>query len=364
MTRKSVLLLFLFLFCYYSSESLVPFNQNHFVQFPGESDTAALDGISKVELSDFQKVNRFSTGTTIVGLCCRDGVVLGADTRSTSQQLVMDKNKLKIRKISNKIFACGAGTSALCDFYTRKARHRLELENIGIYGVVEKQSNFVMVNSAVQYLSEMIAEGGAENVAVFIVGGMDVEGPKLFQIDTDAVPCRLGYCALGSGSVNAMAVLESAFDDLNLDTSVRVFNNISVAEGINMVRNAVSGGIMNDLGSGSHINFCVITTEEVKSWRERNIAESSSKSEKNKTFSDGITPESLVSFGKKIPIAIDHNNSFASSSSLNKSFLGKKIWSKLSSRIVWNKKHFKEEILEEYDEDQDVKIDLCRATEH
>jgi 20S proteasome alpha/beta subunit len=283
MTRKSVLLIILFLFCYYSSESLIPFHQNHFAQFSGEADTAALDGISKAELSDFQKANRFSTGTTIVGLCCRDGVVLGADTRSTSQQLVMDKNKLKIRKISNKIFACGAGTSALCDFYTRKTRHKLELENIGIYGVVEKQSNFVMVNNAVQYLSEMIAEGGAENVAVFIVGGMDVEGPKLFQIDTDAVPCRLGYCALGSGSVNAMAVLESAFDDLNLDTSVRVFNTISVAEGINMVRNAVSGGIMNDLGSGSHINFCVITAEEVKSWRERNIAESS-KIKKNKIF--------------------------------------------------------------------------------
>ena len=39
--------------------------------------------------------NYLKTGTTIVGICCRDGVVLGADTRCTGGPLIIDKNKLR-----------------------------------------------------------------------------------------------------------------------------------------------------------------------------------------------------------------------------------------------------------------------------
>ncbi len=67
------------------------------------------------------------TGTTIVGMvykvrmslpCCfksdhfQDGVVLGADTRATEGPIVCDKNCIKIHKISQNIYCCGAGTSA------------------------------------------------------------------------------------------------------------------------------------------------------------------------------------------------------------------------------------------------------------
>ena len=41
----------------------------------------------------------FKTGTTIVGLCTRDAVVLGADTRATGN-LIVDKNCEKIHYVS------------------------------------------------------------------------------------------------------------------------------------------------------------------------------------------------------------------------------------------------------------------------
>ena len=56
--------------------------------------------------------NAMKTGTTISGIVFKGGVVLGADTRSTNGETVADKNCEKIHRISDKIWCCGAGTSA------------------------------------------------------------------------------------------------------------------------------------------------------------------------------------------------------------------------------------------------------------
>ena len=52
------------------------------------------------------------TGTTISGVIYADGVVLGADTRSTNGETVADKNCEKIHYIAPNIYCCGAGTAA------------------------------------------------------------------------------------------------------------------------------------------------------------------------------------------------------------------------------------------------------------
>ncbi len=46
------------------------------------------------------------------GCAVQDGVVLGADTRSTSDTTVADKNCEKIHFIAPNIYCCGAGTAA------------------------------------------------------------------------------------------------------------------------------------------------------------------------------------------------------------------------------------------------------------
>jgi hypothetical protein len=72
--------------------------------------TAEHNGQSLTEISPpiFTK-----TGTTIVGLCCKDGVVLGADTRSTGGPFVVDKSKMKISQLAPLIYSCAAGSPAV-----------------------------------------------------------------------------------------------------------------------------------------------------------------------------------------------------------------------------------------------------------
>ena len=70
------------------------------------------------------------TGTTICGLLCTDGVVLGADSRSTSGALVADAEKKKLRQLSKGMMVAGAGTSADCERIARHISHLLALARI------------------------------------------------------------------------------------------------------------------------------------------------------------------------------------------------------------------------------------------
>lgn len=70
------------------------------------------------------------TGTTIVGLCFKDGIVLGADTRSTQGSTVADKNCQKIHYIADNIYCCGAGTAADTEFTTALISSKIELHRM------------------------------------------------------------------------------------------------------------------------------------------------------------------------------------------------------------------------------------------
>ena len=49
------------------------------------------------------------TGTTIVGIMFKDGVILGADTRATAGTTVFIKNCKKIEYVAPNIYCAGAG---------------------------------------------------------------------------------------------------------------------------------------------------------------------------------------------------------------------------------------------------------------
>ena len=74
------------------------------------------------------KLPKFTkTGTTIVGLVYKDGVVLGADTRATEGPIVADKNCEKIHYMAPNIYCCGAGTAADTENVTGMIASELEL---------------------------------------------------------------------------------------------------------------------------------------------------------------------------------------------------------------------------------------------
>jgi len=60
----------------------------------------------------------------------------------------------------------------------------------------------------------------------------------------------LPYAAMGSGSLAAIAILETKFRD-----------DLSLSEGKDLVMEAIEAGIVHDMGSGGFIDICVITAK-------------------------------------------------------------------------------------------------------
>ena len=77
-----------------------------------------------VNSTDIKKMMK-KTGTTIVGVTCREGVVLAADTRATAN-FVAEKNCDKIHYIEPNVRCCGAGTAADNEYFTSKLIRKIK----------------------------------------------------------------------------------------------------------------------------------------------------------------------------------------------------------------------------------------------
>lgn len=66
----------------------------------------------------------------------------------------------------------------------------------------------------------------------------------------------LPFATMGSGSLQALTIIESRYKD-----------NLSREEAINIAIEAISAGIYHDLGSGSNVDYCVITKGKSEMFR-------------------------------------------------------------------------------------------------
>jgi 20S proteasome subunit beta 2 len=186
------------------------------------------------------------TGTTIAGVVFKDGVVLGADTRSTAGSTVADKNCEKIHYIAPNIYCCGAGTAADTENVTGMIASQLELHRYA----TGRESR--VVTALTQLKSHLFRYQGHVSAAL-VLGGVDFYGPHLHTVYPHGSTDSLPYCTMGSGSLNAMAVFEASFKE-----------DMTQQEAEALVARAIKSGIFNDLGSGSNVDLCVITKGKVE----------------------------------------------------------------------------------------------------
>ncbi|KAL7298710.1 hypothetical protein TKK_0008467 [Trichogramma kaykai] len=180
------------------------------------------------------------TGTTIVAIVYKDGVILGADTRATEGNIVADKLCSKIHYLADNMYCCGAGTAADTEATTNMISSQLELHRLNTNRVVP-------VVTAAKMLSQMLFRYQGHIGAALIVGGVDNAGPHVYCIYPHGSCDSLQYTTMGSGSLAAMSVFESQWRP-----------NMSEEEGKELVADAIRAGVFNDLGSGSSVDLCVI----------------------------------------------------------------------------------------------------------
>lgn len=211
------------------------------------------------------------TGTTIVGIIYKDGVILGADTRATEGPIVSDKNCSKIHYLAKNMYCCGAGTAADTEMTTDSIASQLELHRLN----TGRQVPVVAANTL---LKQMLFRYQGHISAALVLGGVDKTGAYIYCIHPHGSTDKLPYATMGSGSLAAMSVFESRWKP-----------DVEEEEGKLLVRDAIRAGIFNDLGSGSNVDLCVIRKDSCDYLRNYELSNQKGERKLNYDFKLGTT---------------------------------------------------------------------------
>ena len=188
-------------------------------------------------------------GTTTVGAVCSDGVILSTDTRATMGSYVASKHAKKVYQITDQLAMTIAGGVAAAQrvvdilkvnaklYYLEKGRP------MPVAAAAMLVSNILFSNRAV----------GAPLPLQALIGGMDLTGPHVFNLDPYGSLTEEKMVSTGSGSPFAYGVLEDRYKE-----------DSTVAEMAPIVVKAVDSAMKRDVASGDNFDVAVITSDGFK----------------------------------------------------------------------------------------------------
>jgi len=184
------------------------------------------------------------TGTTTMGLVCRDGIVLATDTRATLGTFVAHKRAKKVYPIDDHVAMTIAGAVADAQTVVEVLRANSKLYKF--------EKGLIIPVSAVARLASNILFSSRYYPFILqsIIGGLDDEGAHIFALDPLGSVTEEKYVSTGSGSPVAYGVLESGYRE-----------GMSVKEAIPVAVRAVDSAMKRDSASGDSFDVAVISKE-------------------------------------------------------------------------------------------------------
>jgi len=194
------------------------------------------------------------TGTTTVGIVCKDGVILASDRRATMGYYIANKKTPKIHMISDRIGMTIAGGVGDAQALVRWMQAEIKLYEL-------KHGRKMTVEAASTLLANILSNYKYYPFFVqLLVGGVD-ERPRVFSVDMFGGVTEEDITATGSGSPIAMGVLEEMYIR---DGSVR--DNAPIAA------RAVGAAMKRDAGSGEGVDILIITPHGTEKLTEKDFA--------------------------------------------------------------------------------------------
>lgn len=199
--------------------------------------------------------NILKSNTSIVGIVCKDGIVMGADRRTTAGgSLVMSKNTQKIRSINEYIIASYTGNSSDIAMTNRIIAAELRLKELRDKDrpTVEEAANFLgMITYRNIRQPSMIA-----SVVGTLLAGFNEDGStELYTIEPAGTAMKVEDfdANFSSGMPYILGLLERAYK-----------KDSSVKEGVELAKEALKSSTQRDVGSGNGIDVFTITKEGIK----------------------------------------------------------------------------------------------------
>ena len=201
------------------------------------------------------------TGTTILGIVCKDGVIMASDRQITAGNLVVGKNYPKTVQINDYLLISFTGMVSDAQRVPKLLAAELKLKELKSKSrPTVKQSSSLLSNISYHGIRQpsMIPQQ-----AGFLLGGLNENGEaELYTIEPAGSVVKVeDYDAnFGSGMPYVLGLLERQYK-----------KNLSVKEGIELAKEALKSSTQRDIGSGYGIDIFTITKEGIKKVVEQTI---------------------------------------------------------------------------------------------
>ncbi|XP_078157821.1 proteasome subunit beta type-6 [Carex rostrata] len=177
-----------------------------------------------------------SMGTTIIGVTYNGGVILGADSRTSTGMYVANRASDKITQLTDNVYVCRSGSAAdtqVISDYVRYFLHQHTIQ-LGQPATVKVAANLVRLLS---YQNKNMLQAGV------IVGGWDkYEGGQIYSVPLGGTILRQPFSIGGSGSSYLYGFFDQAWKEgmTHEEAEQLVIKAASLA----MARDGASGGVV------------------------------------------------------------------------------------------------------------------------
>lgn len=201
------------------------------------------------------------TGTTILGIVCKDGIVMAADRQVTAGTIIMSKNEEKVFQINDYLVMAGTGIAGDIQRVPKLIAAELRLKEL-------RSKSRPTVRQASSLLTQISYSGIRQpsmipQQAGFLVGGFNEDGTsELYTIEPagSLIKVKDYDSNFGSGMPYVLGLLERQYK-----------KDMTVKEGIELAKEALKSSTQRDVGSGYGIDVFAITKEGIKKVVEQTI---------------------------------------------------------------------------------------------
>jgi 20S proteasome alpha/beta subunit len=205
-------------------------------------------------MDDEFKNSLLKSGTSLVAISCKDGVVMASDRQVTiGQSMVSNKDFQKTNQINDYLVVSWAGLVSGAQRLSKLIAAELKLKELRAKTrpSIKQSANLVasLSYSGIRRMSMV------PDIVDTFVGGFNEDGSsEVYHIGTDGSLGKVDdFDASGSGRTFIIGYLERNFK-----------KNSSVKEGIEMAKEALLSSTQRDVYSGYGIDIFTITKEGIK----------------------------------------------------------------------------------------------------
>ncbi len=186
-------------------------------------------------------------GACSVAIKCKDGVVLGNDSRVTSGYLVSNKNTRKVFKITENIGLTAYGLVG--DFQNLVQTFRAQAS---LY--VLREGSPISCHAMAKMISNYLFQRKMNPLYVNVtIAGIDKDEPQVWATDAAGSLMPDDFVVGGTGGTIAVGILEAEY---KLD--------LTVEQGEKLVEKCIRAAIKRDASIGNGIDILTITKEGSK----------------------------------------------------------------------------------------------------